>query len=157
LKNENEVCYNDEVHYIDETFVGRHNIVKDPGGVYAGPGIYSVNLKGLVLMSKAQTRKEIDPVWYLDRLRRRPELSEVFVQRKSDFVFPLFEKGGVMEYRTRTSRKGDEEYMTLMDNGSLRIKYGGPEKLFDIILHQGREYMISKEEGDYMYAHLIRN
>jgi len=76
LKLANRVSYEDNVEIKNDRLVGMHGNYTDPLKLYAGPGIYEINLITLTLF-RQRDKHFADPYWYVQALLSPPKFKIV--------------------------------------------------------------------------------
>jgi len=157
LKKPERASYEDEINVMEGFLVGHHDIVTDPLKIYSGCGVYEVLCQSKTIYKRRYNKKFADFAWYVDRVRTQPDLRLIFSPKYRQFIYSVKDEGGVIDYRTSVYRGANASYMSIIHEGVLRIAYGGPEKLYDIVVFENQHYMLTFEDANYRYAYLISN
>jgi len=162
LKLPDRVSYEDNVEVKNDRLVGIHGNYTDPLKLYAGPGVYEINMKTLTLY-KQRDKYFADPYWYVQALLNPPTFK--IVESKKSVESSIF-KYNVSECEYSESDGGVirlKNVRTEVKPGSLQELKGTKDIIVSIphtrvlnigshIMYQDREYIVYKCEKGSVFA-----
>jgi len=164
LKLPDRVSYEDNVEVKNDRLVGIHGNYTDPLKLYAGPGIYEINMKTLTLY-KQRDKYFADPYWYVQALLNPPKFkiveskksveSSIFKYNVSECEYSESDGGVIRLKNVRTEVKpGSLQELKGTNHIIVSIPHTRTLTIGSHIKYQDRKYIVYKCEKGSIFAKL---